>query len=1662
MKKNNILTNFIILIFLFVITSCKEIGLGPALDQNPPTIEIITPKDMAFVQKDLLIEGIASDDTKISKIEVSIKTKDMSELQFKWKDNKWLSFNGKDWQEYPDATFSGTEKCYEWKIYAKLPDNISQQDVFVTASTVDGYGNSSAKSKVERSVTVDNVKPIASVSEPSMNLNYVEVLEKYENAKLEDNLIISSLINGDFEIRINQTENARTGKFIIFIDEESDTTIPSYEDEPDLLNLPHVYSKTEEGTRNFSVTVKNEDLAPSVQKGKHLLRLVTESYDEAGNCSRVVQGFFIYWNEADKPWTSMTSGDSGYVDGDEQSSVYPSSDILGYAYDDDGLASVEIIFEVFDNNNWYKDNNRSQIIEFTNSNEEKTWTTWSVKALGESKHFRITSKATDKNGLAGEPLTRYFRVSDVNPPQLSNIKVLVKNPTSEECIEISPSDEKNCLLGNSDGKFTITGDVQDDTEIKSIKMVRIAAKNKSNYLSYLTKQEMWNSSQDGNLLFDLTKNLKGAREDKLWKGSFSKEISIFDDIGNGGFGIGNPNNTDSIKDYMFIFRVEDSSGTITTETFTFKGDIDAPILKIEKVIVVSKDDSKKEYDFSNSATSLIKLDAYNRDSEYKITDKLYFIGSWSDNSFNQWKDLSKIGKIILSNGETVTMKEDGTWQSSLFTPIDSTTYTLTASLSDFGGNTTKVSESFFISSNIPELLRITSENSTGNYKNGDKIIIVLEYNKRMTFKGGTTPKLVLNNEGIATYLSGKGESKHKYEYKVGSTPGEKNISEKLNVNSIITNENIWYDSDEKKIENPSKLPDSNNLSDNREIYIDNDSPRIKNITVITGSGSYNAGRDLNFQMEFTKDVEIANLSDLKLKVNISNNGKTETEIPATTKIDSKTVLFKYIIIDGDNTPEKVPLKFIEFIGGSNNIKDSAGNIMENFTPEHNGIDNANIFVDTIKPAKPNITGISNGGLYYDDISSIKVTGFEEETSTGYYSFDGGNSWIEYNDSVSSITQNGNYRVCAKQIDNAGNESEISEVIQVTLDKGNLLNLISSTNSPKIYKSGDKIDINLRFRKPVKFSQDVKLKLGELDENGKEKNSLEKRATLVTTDLNNEIHFEYTVQEIDYCSPLEVLAIECNYDSIKDEKGQNVKDYIKLDGIKLSKMRNIELLNGKPIVENVKLEETTGKERELKITFNSKITKQPNGYITLKQKDDEIEKFEAPAILTKSQYNEYGEIIRNYYKETTNGWDSSTGKPDLSTKYVLKYEYDTDDSDLLKALKNIYKEADHNISPDTVPISMASNYVTVSEDGKTLVISLKDDYILPVQGANYEVTIPANIVINNIGNSNEEIYKNDNTKYILSNLGVETPIIRVNRINETIENGKISQNDTTTYKVDCQTPGVTINLKTKEETPDYLKLIDDDGYSCEQKEDNDGKNDKEKNKVIMARKGTEKITTPPVFGISVKDLTNSGEINKKEEKEIGTKEKWNNSLEANKGYKILIEATAEKNGKSSAPTYESAMRTIIILEETGGNKCNIWDSNIIDRNCRWVRGGDDVSGGVSTADFPFSWNTKEYDKIRGMTPLNEYDKYNNNTWYFISWNINITAYLHFFAGDIPEDAAENGPKHWLSSSCGWTGLKEDTSAYPGECSIFATDANELYWGYTYIYGNDDGSKHYDSR
>lgn len=104
------------------------------------------------------------------------------------------------------------------------------------------------------------------------------------------------------------------------------------------------------------------------------------------------------------------------------------------------------------------------------------------------------------------------------------------------------------------------------------------------------------------------------------------------------------------------------------------------------------------------------------------------------------------------------------------------------------------------------------------------------------------------------------------------------------------------------------------------------------------------------------------------------------------------------------------------------------------------------------------------------------------------------------------------------------------------------------------------------------------------------------------------------------------------------------------------------------------------------------------------------------------------------------------------------------------------------------------------------------------------------------------------------------------------------------------------------------------------------------------------------------------------------------------------------------------------------------------------------GGVSTPGFPLSWDKSETSKIHAMTPIgnatevikvvNENGRENNvqfyiRTFYWVSWEINTTAYVGFLVGDMPSDASTNGPKNWCWGSCSWVGNKNEYPVYPGE-------------------------------
>ena len=1679
-------TIFISLASLLFFSAC-EIGLGEALDMEGPSVTLNAPNATAIVQREFVVAGSVTDNEGVVELTVSLSAVDFETLYYKW-NGSWKILEGGQWKEYSAATAEGTPKDMDWTLSVSIPGTFDKKDFTLTTVAKDAAGSESKNSRDERLITVEGCEPSASVTvgkalftslEEAKNVFNLDTVP--ESRLLKNNSVLDKLMCSDFTMRVAQKENTRLGKFILVLDEVKDindgsvTVIPTIEEIPDLLSLQHDFVwTTESSKRSFEVPVNKANLPSSLQSGKHLLRVITESFDEGGNIERKLQGFFIYYDEADKPWTEMALGDSVYIDGEDQKAVYPSCLLQGNAYDNDGLKSIEMELWVFENSVWKKKDGINPI-DLTDDEFPKN-KIWSLNAITDAKHFKVVSRCTDIKGNVSDTCEKYFRISNVNPP-----KLIIASPVSG-----------NVELGNSSCTFEIRGQVETAGIAKSLHVVRIANANKSDYLKYTDgTYEGWTTEKDGNKVWkiDLPENVEPVGGYRTYE--FAKAFNVLTDFGINGTGtkvvetvaegdqkevtVEEDFSTENIRNHIFIFRVEDDVGSITEE-LSLQGDVEKPLLTIDNVTVVHTAGASTSLDLTSEKNT---LSSYVRDAYNNITDYIYYSGTWNDNLVSQWNgDTSKIGKIYLYNSNGILKDKDGnkviinlfgsqkdangnyTWKTNDIRPEDSTIVNIQALLSDWGGSTTKTSASYFVSSCPPALVRINSENSAGTYKKDDEIIIVMEYNKKVTFADGTAPSLVLNNKGIAKFLDGNGSSKHRYEYVVGKTEGEVAIANELSVTSINVNGNEWKDSDGEKIVSPGTLT-GYNLNEVRKIYIDNDNPRINKITAITGEGHYKADKELYFQAKFNKKVSITDLSKVKLTVNIKGTGKENTVISAVSMPSEDTVLFKYKIAAGDNTSGV--LEFVGFEGGTDNIKDVAENSMINFNLKdgNNDIKNASIYVDTEKPAKPVVQGLVDNRTYYSEMP-LSFANFERAAAaTRYYSLDNGTSWSVYNETpVVKITQNGTYKICAKQIDLAGNESDVSEKVTVKLDKGNLLKAISTVNPDGTYKKDAVLDIVLTFRKKVTVSG-VSLLLNINDKDG---NSLNRTASWDKIDANdqNKHHFKYVIQESDFCSEFNVTGI--NYGTtgyILDDTnvlvagtkegntatGNNIV-FSEISPLKDS--RNIKIVNGKPAVVSVSLTKTAGaglKERELRITFNSEITKQSETtegqllYITFKQERG----FEAPAILTESQWNEYGSAVTQYYKETTNGWNPTTGAPDLSTKYVLRYEHDTDKAELVNALQDLYVEENHNITPDTVPVPMGSNYVYVDQTDKSvLVISLKDDYTLPVQGADYTIKIPAQIVENYIGERNDAVYSSGTTNYSVSNTGVETPVIRVNRKNESISGTTITQYPTTTYKVDCQTPDVTLNLKTKTATPKYVQLINNDG-------DN----------VIIAReaKTGEKLTAAPEFGIQVSELTSAVTIAKKEEKTIGAT--LNNTTTNNTGYKILIEATASKSSVSSLPAYESAMRTIIMYVESDGN---IMSAKNEDRNypARWIRGGDNTSGGVSTADFPLTWDSSDYNNpnrtVRAMTQWPD----TTNTWYWVSWNINTTAYVHFLAGNIPGDAEAKGPSSWWWSACAWTGMKTQTPAYAGECTIFPTNANSRYGGFQYLSDGTDGEKHRESR
>ena len=1107
-----------------------------------------------------------------------------------------------------------------------------------------------------------------------------------------------------------------------------------------------------------------------------------------------------------------------------------------------------------------------------------------------------------------------------------------------------------------------------------------------NKLKFINHAEAdWQKISDsvGNLVFDVAipkENYDSTT--KIFSYEVNKSFDLFADLK---IGAEKPLITQD-----FVILAVDESGGATTLPISVIGDSESPKLTIDR-ITLNDDVSSQTI---NIKDGIIKLPVV------KPTTRATFYGTWSDNSTTYWNDISKINDIKfewldVDAKNFVDFKKTGnTWEVTVEKgSVPKVDGAITATLIDYANNIVTLSQTVTVEKSEIGLDRITCDSEDGSYNAGKELIINLEFTKSAKFKNDEDkkPYLVLNNGAQALYCGknediSSGTSRHQFKYIVKET--DTNIP-KLDVSSINSNGCSWVDANTDAVfeiqqSEIDTLVSNNKTLNQRNIVIDTQAPFVNEVICISSEGSYKKDKELIFKIEFNEDVNVKEENNLKLTFD-----SVEMDHVKTVKSGSKTLLSTYKVKSGD-----AALLITGISANGSEVEDYAGN-EGNFEPKDGAIKSTNVKIDTIKPQKPTISVfdnnavlIDNNAVLIDDNASVSVTITGEDNASILYSIDNGATWNVYNSPI-TLSNNGEYKIIAKQIDIAGNEYELpkpfdSDVKTVTIDKGALIKKISATTFNGTYKTDDEINGYIEFRGPVTLSDNFAITLNVKN------NGNATKITKFTPGENNKYDFVYKVSKDDVLDDdyLNVSAISGNV----TYEGQS-KTISKLPASNLANNREIKILTGQPKVKDVSI---TGEDEnaKLNITFDRVVSK-GSGNIELAISEGD---FLIPTVLTESEYNDISVKINElgtYYKPGLNGAtknDDNTLTPDTTKKYILVFNTNNNDSDL--------KGKFINAGLNKVVIPMYSSAVSVTESSIT--VDLTGEYKLPVKGAEYLITISAGAVKDSVGNTNGE-YKPEDKKLAP---GVEKPEIRIQKNDYEIyweddatintKNAKVRMPEIASMKISCRTPSAVIKYDVNPEESSVVKVNDIYDHDSE-------------------KPGNVKVRTPSTPYDKATNLI-----------ELGTN---NLTFDTAKGLKIAIVAMATIKNYSDE-SFEYAVRTVLKWEvdsysksdspteiKEGDEVLKLSDLHV------WVIGGDSFSGDNTITPFPLSWKRPKLLKRDSGTSI-------NGKWYWITWDLSAPAYHTFVVGDVPDDAQKYGPKTWYAGDSYYVPLKQNYKLYPG--------------------------------
>ena len=1359
---------------VILFASC-EVGLGESVDLEAPEITITSPLPNAKVGCKVLLQGTCYDNVGVTAVIVS---------------------NNITGEVYGNANVSGDT----WS----MPLTLKEGEVELKCQVKDKADNGSSKSIRTILLLVDETAPdslswyIERGAGIQLALEPKEKLEKKDLSSAENKYVPQNqefTIYGNFydamsidTITLVLSEN---GKKII----SKTVTAENKNDGNYIGDGKSIFAPAFHFTHDELVAAD-----ASLASGKHYLQAYYYTSDDHNNSSEQTLEYLLWYPESDYPGIQQSATVSDML------FVTIGSSIPLHFFDDDELAEVGYDFrKQTECTGITLENLRTSIADKIQTVSGKVDYPVQVPAGEVKDFFNLLAYAKD---IYGKETVRIINttVSDNTTPML-----IIETP------------QENSIPSMHNGTmFNIAGYSYDSSGSKSVKIAYIPSGD-----IQARAQALFNGATPaaGELYDEYTFSLvKTKLPGDIWyKESFSFEFNLED------FG------EKAKENKTFVIQLEDTDGNIVLKNFSLRGDNLDPVIEIaspsKNGIVCDYRNHDLPLKFKASKTNGLGINP----QKYCIKRKDHTeVWTSADGGGLTGPDSNGYFSVTIPKATLLDWAEKEMDVQPIFL----------FSAEDILGNTGSDQRTVVLSP-LPVLEKVTVDKPSGKYPADTKLILQAKFSDSVKVTG--TPRILLggiagvSGSQYAVYKTGTGTDTLSFEYTVPenakTAENEKVICSgsgiDLNGGKIETGVAGTGDASVAFVSGANFWDADTYHSDvSATIELDGVKPCISSISVskIDGAdpvadsdGRYycNKNREILLNVAFSEAVTVSGSPVLKI-------GSTEFTFQS---ISGQNAQFLHKVEDEENAV-LASYDIANCISSAHRklITDSTGNELKAGSSSGSGTGTLGLVLDTTPPDPPVVSGIENN-VAYNTRQTITVTknSNDSDIKTYQYSIDGGLTWNEYSASNKPTLPeegktSGSYAIKARVIDKAGNISDPSDKIEITVNLSfpNLLEVSIAKVDGK-YKAGESIEFKVFLDDVVEPYSKTSTEPPYASDTPYIKFNNTKKVYIDDFETeSNKLSFTYTVQAGDDYKGVTISALY--FGKIQDRYGNGVSTEINpsseprpnliLDGRAPTVSQFI--LNNDPISTSnnawqdysesgnpVSSSPNTANNFVIKLKFDEEIVKE-SGTITLQRKgtwaippvmdsttflkwynkmtpehreilmktsaETGVELYDKdsgwPTELSKTLLKDTGQPF-GPYKKITHGLKKSGSEyvPDTETKYVLDFQYGLYET---SGVVQQIRDALHSVGYDkhTVEvkdIEYASSDATKPDVKDILIIKFPETI---EDGQNWELIIPDNSIHDKAGNYFAGFKANDPTgngaSFSLWSDNVATPVIRVDR------------------------------------------------------------------------------------------------------------------------------------------------------------------------------------------------------------------------------------------------------------------------------------------------------------